>query len=128
MIKSLPLVRLFAVLAVALLVACGDSGPEAGPGVLTATVVSPHGAEGSAVVSIFGPGIGDLTPLGGRLFEWRRADTVRVVLANDEGGDLAFAVAVADTTQPPVGVVLQVADAQDRLRDVLTGYELEVRR
>lgn len=114
-------------MGVALLLACGDAGPEAGPGVLTATVVSPHGAEGSAVLSLFGPGIGDLTPLGGRLFEWRRADTVRVVLVNDAPGGLSFVVAVADTTLPPAGVVLQVADAEDRLREVLTGYALEVR-
>jgi hypothetical protein len=128
MTKRLPLLRLPAALAVVFLLACGDSGPQSGPGVLTVTVVSPSGAEGSAVVSIFGPGIGDLTALGGRLFESRRADTVRVVLVNDDAGDLAFSVAVADTTQPPVGVVLQVADAEDRLRDVLAGYALEVRR
>jgi hypothetical protein len=127
MIKRLSLPRVAGALGVALLLACGDAGPEAGPGVLTATVVSPHGAEGSAVLSLFGPGIGDLTPLGGRLFEWRRADTVRVVLVNDAPGVLSFAVAVADTTLLPAGVVLQVADAEDRLREVLTGYALEVR-
>lgn len=115
-------------LAVLVIGACGDAGPESGPGTLTATVRSPNGAEGSAVVTFFGEGIGNVTPLTGRVFDQRRGDTLRVVLVNDEGGELSFAVAVADTTRPPSGLVLEVADADDRLRSTTAGYSLEFRR
>jgi hypothetical protein len=108
--------------------ACGDAGPESGPGMLTATVHSPNGAEGSAVVTFFGEGIGNVMPLTGRVFDQRRGDTLRVVLVNDEGGELGFAVVVADTTRPPTGIVLEVADADDLLRSTTAGYSLEFRR
>jgi hypothetical protein len=104
------------VLAALLIGACGDAGPESGPGTLTATVHSPNGAEGSAVVTFFGEGIGDLIPVTGRIFHQRRGDTLRVVLVNDESGELSFGVSVADTTRPPTGLVLEVA------------YSLEFRR
>ena len=128
MTRHLPKALSATVLAVVLTAACGDAGPESGPGTLTATVHSPNGAEGSAVVTFFGEGIGDVTPLTGRVFDQRRGDTLRVVLVNDEGGALSFAVAVADTTRPPSGLVLEVADADDRLRSATAGYSLEFRR
>jgi hypothetical protein len=128
MMRHIPKTLSATVLAVVLTGACGDGGPESGPGTLTATVHSPNGAEGSAVVTFFGEGIGNITPLTGRVFDQRRGDTLRVVLVNDEAGELSFAVAVADTTRPPSGLVLEVADAADRLRSATAGYSLEFRR
>jgi len=115
--------------AALLAAACGDTGPESGPGTLTATVLSPNGAEGAAVVDVFGPGIGAVAALEGRVFSQRRGDTVRVVLVRDgEAGDLRFTLAVADTTRVFTGVVLEVACPDDALRTAVSTYALEVRR
>jgi hypothetical protein len=91
-------------------------------------VVSPNGAEGSALVSFFGPGIGNVSSPEGRVFSERVGDTVRVVVAADTPGELRFMVAVADTTAPPQGTVLQVADGDDQLRSTAAGYELDFSR
>lgn len=115
--------------AVLLSAACGDTGPESGPGTLTATVVSPNGAEGAAMVEFFGPGIVDVAPLDGRMFSERRGDTVRVVLVRDgDAGDLRFTLTVADTTQLFTGTVLEVAGPDDALRPGVSTYSLEIRR
>lgn len=107
--------------------ACHDAGPTAGPGVVTATLVSPNGPEGAAVFSLFGAGLGDVTPVQGRVWSLRHGDSVRVVVVRDGGGDLAFRLALADTTQKPGAVVLQVAGSDDRLRVGLSGYRVEFR-
>jgi len=115
--------------AALLAVACGDAGPESGPGTLTATVLSPNGAEGAAVVDVFGPGIEAVGALEGRVFSQRRGDTVRVVLVRDgEAGDLRFTLSVADTTRVFTGVVLEVAGPDDALRAAVSTYTVDVRR
>ena len=113
---------------VAMAAGCVDTGPQSAPGVLTVQVVSPSGGEGSALVSLFGDGIRDVTPLEGQVYSHRTADTVRVVVVADEPGVLRFRLAVADTTALFGGEVLQVADGDDRLRSSLTGYALEFLR
>lgn len=119
----------FAPVLVALtLVACSDGGPQAGPGTLTATVISPNGVEGAAVVTFFGPGIGDLTSQSGALYWDRVADTIRAVLIDPDGGGLAFTVAVDDTTRKPEGLVVEVAGPDDQLRSGVSAYTLEFRR
>lgn len=107
--------------------ACGDQGPQSGPGILTATVVSPNGAEGSAVLSLFGDGIGDVTGVDGVAYSQRRGDSVRVVVLAESPGPLHFLVAVDDTTRPITATLLQVADGADRLRTSLMGYTVELR-
>lgn len=107
--------------------ACGDQGPLSGPGTLTATLVSPNGAEGSAVLSLFGEGIGAVTGVGGDAFSQRRGDSVRVVVLAENPGALHFLVAVQDTTRPITATVLQVADGADQLRTSLIGYTVEFR-
>lgn len=109
-------------------VACTDEGPVPGPGTLTATLVSPNGAEGAALVSFFGPGIGEVVGSSGVVHWERHADTLLAVLLDEEGGELAFAVSVEDTTRVPTGVVLEVAGPDDQLRPRLDGYALEFRR
>ena len=109
--------------------ACGDAGPQSGPGTLTATVVSPNGDEGAAVVEVFGPGITGVASLEGRAFSERRGDTLRVVVVREDGaGTLRFALSVADTTQLFGGTVLEVAGPDDALRSSVATYTLEVVR
>ncbi|MGD8319657.1 MAG: hypothetical protein PVJ02_04370 [Gemmatimonadota bacterium] len=116
-----------ATLAVGIAVACGDQGPHSGPGTLTATVVSPNGTEGSAVLSLFGEGIGEVRALDGAVFSERRGDSVRVVVLADTPGSLRFLVAVDDTTRPVTASFIQVADGEDQLRTSLGGYTVEFR-
>ncbi|MEQ9399636.1 MAG: hypothetical protein RJQ04_10780 [Longimicrobiales bacterium] len=120
--------RVVAAVAVAALAvgACGDEGPISGPGTLTAVVSSPNGSEGAAVVTLIGEGVGAVTALDGWLFEERIADGVRVMVVNDQAGPLRFQVALADTTQRPVGTVEEVAGPDDVLRSLATaGYTVE---
>lgn len=109
---------------------CGcDGGPDSAPGTLTATVVSPNGNEGAAVVSIWGPGIERVSAVEGEVFSLPGAgDTVRVVVVNPSGGFLRFGVAVTDTTRVFGGAVHEVAGPDDALRTVLSGYVVEFLR
>ena len=113
----------------ALAAGCGDAGPRSGPGTLTATVVSPNGDEGAAVVEVFGPGITGVASLDGRAFSERRGDTLRVVVVREHvAGVLRFALSVADTTQLFGGTVLEVAGPDDALRRSVSAYTLTVGR
>lgn len=116
-----------AALGVGILFGCGDEGPEYRPGVRTAVVVSPAGVEGAALVELRGPGIEGVSPVEGRVFHHARADTVRVIVVRDDAGELRFAVALADTLNPPRGTVLEVADAGNELRSTVSAYDVEIR-
>jgi len=118
--------RLAAWLLAALAVsACSDTGPVAGAGTRTGRLVSPNGAEGAAVLVLIGGGIGQVTPVGEtRVFRGGGEGKVRIVLVDEDGGELAFQVEVADTTAPLVTVVEQVAAPDDALRVGLAAYRV----
>jgi hypothetical protein len=125
--RRLPALLLLTGLAA--LAGCGDQGPVAGAGVLTATLVSPIGPEGAAVVDLLGEGLGDVTPADDtKVYSHAAGGRTRVVLIAPTGGTLAFRVAVADTTRPPTYVVREVAGPDDELRATTAGYVLELRR
>jgi hypothetical protein len=109
------------------LASCGDAGPIAAPGDLTATVVSPNGTEGAAMIKVIGAGVLDILALDGRVFSERRGDTTNVVVVNPEGGALRFTISVADTTAPPEAVLVEVAGPDDAIRP-LAGYSVEMVR
>ena len=116
-------------LGLALLAACADEGPVSGPGTLSATLVSPNGAEGAALVVLLGDGVGAVSQNGAaRVFSYAGNSVTNIVLVNDEGGDLSFSVAVADTLQKPPYVIVEVAGPDDELRPTTTEYSLELRR
>lgn len=125
--RPLPAACPAALLALILTAACGDAGPASGPGTLTATVVSPNGSEGAAIVLLVGDGLGAVSPVDGRVFAGQSGDTLRVVVVNDDPGALRFQVAVADTTRPPQAVLVEVSGPDDRLRGG-AGYAVELRR
>lgn len=112
------------------LLACGDgAGPVSGPGTLTATVESPVGSEGAAVLVVFGDGVEGVRQSGdGWLYSERSGDSVTVVVVADQPGVLTFGVDVADTTLAPLAEVLQVSGPDDELRANPSSYSVEFRR
>ncbi len=108
---------------------CSDEAPVSGPGTMTATLAGPGGPEGAAVVELLGPGLAGITAVGGvDLYAEVDAKGARVVLIHATGGELAFVVAVPDTTEPPAWVVRQVAGPDDALRPDLSRYAVEFSR
>lgn len=122
-------VRLPLLLAIVALTACADESPVSGPATMTATLISPNGAEGAALVILVGEGMGDITPIGDtEVFARVGSSSTQIVLINQVGGELSFQVAVADTTQLPLAVVQEVAGPDDELRSSVTGYSVEFSR
>ncbi len=109
--------------------ACSDQAPVSGPGTMTVTLVGPNGAEGAALVSLLGDGVGEIAGLGNtEAYAETKVDLTRLVLINQVGGDLAFQVAVTDTTDLPAWVVSQVAGPDDGLRADVRAYTLAYSR
>lgn len=104
---------------------CGDVGPVSAPGTLTtATVESPNGAEGAALIRLIGAGVAFVKPLTGDLHTSVAGDTTKVLVVLDTPGDIAFRLNVADTTRPPLATLLQVADGHNEVRAGLLGYSV----
>jgi hypothetical protein len=116
-----------ALVATVALSACGTDEAAPTPAVLTATLVSPNGAEGSAHVRLFGHGITEVRALDARTFSNARGDTVDVVVVRDQPGDLRFLVALSDASRVPEVAVLEVAGGDDKLRSNVQSYRVEVR-
>jgi hypothetical protein len=121
--------RLAALAALAAFAACGEDPPVPGPGTLTATLVSPNGDEGAAIVALFGDGIQSIsavTPT--EAYPRLDDDGARVVLINQGGGLLEFQVALADTLQKPDVLIIEVAAPDDELRTDTNAYTVEFTR
>lgn len=103
---------------------CGDGGPVSAPGILTARVESPNGAEGAALIHLIGGGVTFVEPLTGVLHTSVIGDTTKVLVVLDTPGEIAFRLNVADTTRPPVATLIQVADGHNELRAGLLGYSV----
>lgn len=104
--------------------ACSSDDPD--PLSRSATL-TPELAEGAAVVLLLGAPVASVESDEGQVFFSTRGDTTRVVLVRDEPGPLRFDLRLSDPTSEPTGVVLQVADGQNRLRDDVARYRVEMR-
>jgi hypothetical protein len=93
--------------------------------VLHAVLTSPAGAEGAAVLELTSAGLGEVTPVEGRVFARQGAGVVTLIIILDEPGEITFRVSVADIRSPPTVTVLEVADVEDQLRASLEGYEVQ---
>lgn len=122
-------VRGVVLLAALALSGCTDIGPTRGPGKLAATLRSPSGDEGAAVLSLLGEGVLEVTKVGEtEVYAVASGLTTRVVLINQSGGTLAFEVAVADVGRPVLALVREVAGPDDELRSDLSEYRVEFER
>ena len=114
-----------------LLVGCSDPGSPKprGPGVIQVELISPNGAEGSAVFELrTEAGLGGVSAVGGDVYhEHRREDqTSRVVVVMDLPGTVSFEVRAENVGKVPEVRILQVADGSDSLRESTGGYTVEV--
>lgn len=100
--------------------------PAPVPGEVSATLVSPNGPEGAAVLELIGAGLGDPTAPDGRLFAHRAGDTLRVIVVLEQAATIHFDVRVPDVSRLPSARVLEVADDFDVLRSSLSGYRVHL--
>ena len=108
-----------------LVLGCNDDAVlVGGPGVLTATLASPNGAEGAALLHMVGGQISSVEALTGDLHTSMLGDTTKVLVLLDTPGEIAFLLNVADTTLPPVTTIVQVADGQNEVRSNLAEYRV----
>ena len=120
--------RLFLLVAL-LLASCTDVGPVRGPGTFLATLSSPNGDEGAAVLVLLGEGVVDVRGTGGTdAYAATSGETTRVVLIKLPGGTLEFEVTVADLGGPLSALVQEVAGPDDELRTDLSAYRVEFGR
>lgn len=90
-----------------------------------ATLISPNGAEGAAVIELTGVGVTGLATDDGAFFSQFNGTTVRVVVVRDDPGDITFRFVVPNKGDRPNWSVIEVADGNNGLRGSVSGYQLE---
>jgi len=96
---------------------------------LVATLVSPNGDEGSAILELTGGSdLGTVSPLGGEVLYEHGPAATRIVVIMDEPGAVRFQVRTEDVGTLPAVSVIQVADGMNRLRGSLAGYQVRFTR
>ncbi len=100
-------------------------GPS-GSGVIEATLISPYGAEGAALLELTGGvALGVVASEYGDTFYEHDGDNTRAVIVLDEAGSIRFTVRTEDIGELPTVTVIQVAAGDNRLRTDVSGYEVE---
>ena len=110
--------------------ACGDStgptGPR-GPGEFQMDLVSPFGAEGSAIFEILGgTGLGEVVASNGEAYFYKAGGSLKVIVLLDAPGSIRFRVETDEVGDLPSVTVVQVADGDDELRTSVSGYQVGV--
>lgn len=95
---------------------------------LNATLVSPNGDEGAALIEMTGSGLGEVTVREGRVFTTGTGQRVRAVFVLDEPGEIRFQIEMDDPKAPISATVLEVADGTNEVRTSLTEYDVEFAR
>ena len=118
--------KLSLVLSLLFVIGCDGSTEPSGPGTITVSIVSPNGAEGAAILDIVGPvetvtGANDVSA-----YPTPSATGTRVVLVRMTPGSLQVRLGIPDVSRPPSVSVIEVADGNDRLRESVGGYSVEL--
>ena len=92
---------------------------------LNATLVSPNGDEGAALIEMTGTGLGEVTVRRGQVFTTGTDQRVRAVIVLDEPGEIRFQIEMDDPSAGISATVLEVADGTNEVRASLTGYAVE---
>ena len=119
-----------AALLFAPLACTGDDGSGAprDPLVRLATVESPNGAEGAAVVELAGDVAADVSADdGSEAFAESALGVTRVVVVRAAPGALRFRLRLPAGATPPTARVIEVADGDNRLRASVAGYSVRFR-
>ena len=104
----------------------GPSGPQ-GPGAFEVSLVSPNGAEGSAVLSMTGgTELGEITTTGGEVYFHHAGGSSKVIVLLDRPGSIRFRVETQEVADIPSVAVEQVADGDDELRTSVSGYQIQI--
>lgn len=102
----------------------GGTGAAAAGGEYIATLESPHGPDGAAVLELSGSGVESIRATSLSLFRQPVSGGTRLVLVREPAGRLEFRVRMADGSRPPAVRVVEVVDGEDRQRASLEGYEV----
>lgn len=97
-------------------------------GEFIATLRSPHGAEGAAILEITGTGVEEISASAATLFRQPVSGGTRVVLVREPAGAIEFRVRVAPGNDVPDVRVIQVVDGDDALRPSTDGYTVSFAR
>jgi hypothetical protein len=91
------------------------------------SLVSPHGAEGAAVIELTGGDIARVRVDEGQVFVKLSGTTTRMVIILNDPGPITFRLTLASKDGPPItGRVIDVADGNDNPRPSLSDYRVEV--
>ena len=105
---------------------CDRSTDPSGPGTLTASVVSPNGAEGAAILDVTGAVDTVTASADIRAFSSATATGRRVIVVRSNPGELSVRLRVPDVSRPPQVTLVEVAGGDDRLRPSLDGYQVDI--
>lgn len=122
--------------------ACDDevTPPAPVPGDIVLTLVSPNGPEAAIVLETTDDGVLDVAlvsvasapggglaiiPVAGDAVHFNADGISRIVAYLETPGDIALRISVADVNQLPEFQIIEVADGANRLREPLSGYQLE---
>jgi len=107
--------------------ACDSTQPKSS-GILTAALITPNGAEGAAVIDVSGVLDSVTATDGTQLFETPTATGKRIVLVRLTPGELSMKVNVPDVSNLPHFTVVQVADGDNKLRQLTPSYTMSYLR
>ena len=109
------------------LAACDGGGTDAAQagGEYIATLESPNGPEGAAVLELTGSGVQAIRATSLSLFRQPVSGGTRLLLVREPAGRLEFRVRMAAGSRPPEVRVVEVVDGEDRQRASLAGYAVD---
>lgn len=108
------------------LAGCDRSTDPGGAGTLTASLISPNGPEGAAILDVTGEVETVSSTSDVRAFSSVTATGTRVIVVRSSPGPLSVRLRVPDVSRPPQVSVVEVADGDDRIRASLNGYRVEL--